>query len=66
MALDFFAGSCGGEIVFKRKEKYSNFVGASGIATGYPLDTVKVVKKGKKDHSSLIHMSSISMDHWVQ
>jgi len=28
MALDFFAGSCGG---------------ASGIATGYPLDTVKVL-----------------------
>ena len=54
MALDFFAGSCGGEIVFKRKENYSNFVGASGIATGYPLDTVKVVKKGKKDHLRLI------------
>ena len=26
MALDFFAGSCGGEIVFHRKEKYLKYV----------------------------------------
>ena len=27
---------------------YTNFLGASGIATGYPLDTVKVVKKKER------------------
>ena len=70
MALDFFAGSCGGELLFfvffanvhmllffsssffgdvriffSSFSFFGNvhmFSGASGIATGYPLDTVKV------------------------
>ena len=47
MALDFFAGSCGGRYDFTRSAffafwSWQFFPGASGIATGYPLDTVKV------------------------
>ena len=47
MALDFIAGSCGGDIYNSFKSKkyevdYLVFLGSSGIFVGYPFDTVKV------------------------
>ena len=42
---------------------FTNFLGASGIATGYPLDTVKVVKKERKiiwDQYSTVVQSLVS------
>ena len=42
MALDFVAGSCGGQYQsFSPILQETFFAGASGIFVGYPFDTVK-------------------------